>query len=436
MGAIEKFILISYEKILIYLNEVWSDTLKSIKTFDFTIVAKVGSIILFGYILAVILSRYIPRGIKALGKKFNIPINQELILAFRSFLFKLILFIFMLLTVKILKLPTNITFIVSAIVKSILILSILGFVLKIVKIILRNMAHRPKTKKDEDSVQIIQKSTLPLFENTVFVILSIGGIYQVFAIWNVDMTALLAGAGIGAMAIGMAAQNTLSDIIAGILILSGAPYRVGDIVYVKDNLKGRVTQIGLRNTRLVTQNNVEIIVPNTIMGTSQIINESSSKERKGIRIQVDISTASEEDIIKIKDLLIKAVKKCKLISKDKYIKAFMIGFEQDILHFKVQCWIDSPENKEYAKGELIENIYLTLDGAGIDVTMSRKVSTISIENIAPQELHVTQFPNTKQENFIKEIPKIFGTGKPKEIKKNLKRSIFHKESIKKSSNEK
>ena len=404
MDKIEEFLLDSYDKIVKYLNETWLNTVKNIEEFDFTILAKVGSIMLFGYILALIFSKYIPKGIKALAQKFDISVNQELIISLRSFIFKIIIFLFMLIAVNLLELPKNITFIASALVKSILILSIVGFALKMVNSLLTNIANNSRERKDEDSVKVIQKSTLPLFENTALVIFSLGGVYQVFAVWNVDMTALLAGAGIGAMAIGMAANDALSDIIAGILILSGAPYRVGDVVYVRENLKGRVTQIGLRNTRLVTRNNIEIIVPNSIMGTSQIVNESSSKETGGIRLQVEISTASEEDVLKIKSLLIEAVKKCKLVSQDKYIKSFMTGFEQDILHFKVQCWIDDPENKGRAKGELIENIYLTLDSAGIDVTMSRQVSTISIEEIATQEIKIKEFPKTKQEQFIKEFP--------------------------------
>ena len=405
MEKMDEFIINSYEKILKYLNEAWLNSVKNIKEFDFMILAKVGSIILFGYILAVILSKYIPKGIKALGKKFGININQEFTIALRSFIFKVIFFLFMLIVVKVLELPDNIAFIASAIIKSILILSIIGFSLKISKLLLTNMANQPRAKKDEDSVKIVQQSTLPLFENTALIVFSLGGVYQVFAIWNVDMTALLAGAGIGAMAVGMAAKDTLSDIIAGILILSGAPYRVGDVVYIRDNLKGRVTQIGLRNTRLVTRNNIEIIVPNTIMGTSQIVNESSSKEMGGIRIQLDISTASDENIAQIKSILVDAAKETRLISKNKYIKSFMTGFEQDIIHFKVQCWIDNPEDKGYAKGELIEKIYLKLDEAGIDVTMTREqISTISIKELPSQELHITQFPDTKQEQLIKEFP--------------------------------
>jgi len=228
------------------------------------------------------------------------------------------------------------------------------------------------------------------------------GIYQVLSIWNVDMTALLAGAGIGAMAVGMAAKDTLSDIIAGILILTDAPYRVGDVVYVRNNLKGRVSDIGLRNTRIVTKSNIEVIVPNTIMGTSQIINESSSK-KDGIRIEVFISTSNKEDIHTIKRLLVEATKASSKIAQDKEIKPVMTGFQMDMLQFKVQCWIDNPEDKGSAKGQLMENIYLHFKEEDIDITMTR-YQHVKLSYEEAQELHITQFPKTQQEHFIKEFP--------------------------------
>ncbi|MCH9741344.1 MAG: mechanosensitive ion channel family protein, partial [Epsilonproteobacteria bacterium] len=270
--------------------------------------------------------------------------------------------------------------------------------------------------KEEESVRVVQVSTLPLFENTILILFSIAGMYQVFAIWNVDMTALLAGAGIGAMAVGMAAKDTLSDIIAGILILTDAPYRVGDVVYVRDNLKGRVSQIGLRNTRIVTRNNVEVIVPNTIMGTSQIVNESSSKE-DGIRIHIDISVSNNEDVTQVKFYLLKAVEQSKEVNQSKKKKAVMIGFEMDMLQFRVQCWIDDPEKKGDAKAELMENIYLIFKEAQIDITL-RRYQHVKVSHADPQEvyikefpqtsskgeLYIKEFPNTKQEQYIKEFP--------------------------------
>ena len=402
MKKIEIFFLTSYQKIVLYLNQLWNNTVKSIYSFDFTMLVKVGFIILLGYFLAKILSKYIPKSIQLIGKKINLTIDSELILAMRSFIFKLILFLFVLIAINMFSLSESIEFIASAIVKSILILSFVGFIFKIVKLVLYKMANSPRDESDTESVNVVQESTLPLFENTALILFYLAGIYQVFAIWNVDMTALLAGAGIGAMAVGMAAKDTLSDVIAGILILTDSPYRVGDVVYVKNNLKGRVSAIGLRNTRLITKSNIEVIVPNTIMGTSQIINESSSKA-EGIRIQMDVAVSHGEDISTVKSLLIEAVKVSKRIAQDKEIKAMMIGFEREMLRFRIQCWINDPEDKGSAKGELMESVYLKFYDAKIDISMTQ-TQHITVAHEGVQELHVTQFPDTKQEQFVKEFP--------------------------------
>jgi small-conductance mechanosensitive channel len=325
-----------------------------------------------------------------------------------------------------------VSFIISALIKSILLLSFVGFLLQIIRTLLHKMAKNSSNNTDEEVVHVVQESTLPLFENTALIAFYIIGFYLVFSIWNVDMTALLAGAGIGAMAVGMAAKDTLSDIIAGILILTDAPYRVGDVVYVKGNLKGRVSAIGLRNTRLVTKNNIEVIVPNTIMGTSQIVNESSSKEF-GIRIQLDVSVAFGEDVEVVKLLLINSANKAKKVAQDKEIKALMIGFEQYALQFRLQCWIGDPEDKGSAKGELMELIYLNFYNAGIDVAMTREQNINMVhEQLPPQEIRITQFPetnsnvhvkefpDTKQDMHIKEVPNLFGTANMKKMTKVTK----------------
>ena len=441
MENIEKILLVYYEKGLSLLSIKWNSTVESFYAFDFVMLTKIGFVLLLGYFLAKILSKYIPKTIQFIGQRINLSIDNDLILAIRSFIFKLILFSFVLIAVNIMDLPKTIDFIANAIVKSILFISFIAFALNIVKIILNKMAFAPEKENDKESVKVVQESTLPLFENTALIFFSLGGLYQVFSIWNVDMTALLAGAGIGAMAVGMAAKDTLSDIIAGILILTDAPYRVGDVVYVRNNLKGRVVAIGLRNTRLVTKNNVEVIVPNTIMGTSQIINESSAKD-SGIRIQLDISVAVGEDVGRVKELLVASTKNTKRIAQDKEIKALMVSFEQYMLRFRIQCWINNPEDKGSAKGELMESIYITFRHEGIDITMTREQSiTMSHAELPPQEIRITQFPetqqtvhvkefpdtkqevnitefpDTKQEQFIKEIPNIFGTAKAKKLTK-------------------
>ncbi len=432
MERLEEFFLKSYIEVKNYLSAFYYDSVSSLQNFDYMMLIKVSITILIGFFIARLLSTYIPKGMKLFAKKVNFSVDKELMNSLRSFIFKLILFLFILLSINMLNLSENINFIISSFIKSILLLSFVGFILQLIRTLLNKMAKSSSENTDEDVVHVVQESTLPLFENTALIAFYTVGLYLVFSIWNVDMTALLAGAGIGAMAIGMAAKDTLSDIIAGILILTDAPYRVGDVVYVKGNLKGRVSAIGLRNTRLVTKNNIEVIVPNTIMGTSQIVNESSSKEF-GIRIQLDVSVAFGEDVSAVKALLVESANQAKKVAQDKEIKALMIGFEQYTLRFRLQCWIANPEDKGSAKGELMELMYLKFYEAGIEIALTREQNINMVhEQLPPQEIRITQFPetnsnvhvkefpDTKQEMHIKEVPNLFGTAKVKKMTKVTK----------------
>jgi small-conductance mechanosensitive channel len=432
MESLEAFFLKSYQEIETYLNMFYHDKINSWQNFDFMLLFKMGLTLVVGFLIARLLSTYIPKGMKGIAHKVNFSVDKELMNSLSSFIFKLILLLSILLATSMLNLSEDMNLIVSALIKSILLLSFVSFLLQVIRTLLNKMAKAASNSSDEEIVHVVQESTLPLFENTALIAFYTIGFYLVFSIWNVDMTALLAGAGIGAMAVGMAAKDTLSDIIAGILILTDAPYRVGDVVYVKGNLKGRVSAIGLRNTRLVTKNNIEVIVPNTIMGTSQIVNESSSKEF-GIRIQLDVSVAFGEDVEVVKSLLINSANKAKKVAQDKEIKALMIGFEQYALQFRLQCWIGNPEDKGSAKGELMELMYLSFYDAGIDVAMTREQNINMIhEQLPPQEIRITQFPetnsnvhvkefpDTKQDMHIKEVPNLFGTANIKKMTKVTK----------------
>jgi MscS family membrane protein len=99
-------------------------------------------------------------------------------------------------------------------------------------------------------------------------------VYIIFSAWNIDMTVWLASAGIIGIAVGFAAKDTLANLFSGVFILADAPYKIGGFVVLDTAKRGEVTHIGIRNTRLLTRDDVEITVPNSIMGNTKIINES------------------------------------------------------------------------------------------------------------------------------------------------------------------
>ena len=78
--------------------------------------------------------------------------------------------------------------------------------------------------------KLIQSHTLPLFDNIGKILVIGGSIYFVLLSWNINVTAIIASAGIIAAAIGFAAKDTLANLFAGIFIMADAPYKLGDYV--------------------------------------------------------------------------------------------------------------------------------------------------------------------------------------------------------------
>lgn len=140
----------------------------------------------------------------------------------------------------------------------------------------------------------VEERTIPLF-NTLAKLLLVGGaVWAVLVIWRIDARPWLTSAGIVGIAVGFAAKDTLANLFSGVFIVADAPYKLGDFVILDSGERGRVTQVGLRSTRLLTRDDIEIIIPNAVIANAKIVNESGGpwlKER--LRIAVGVAYGSD-----------------------------------------------------------------------------------------------------------------------------------------------
>ncbi len=143
---------------------------------------------------------------------------------------------------------------------------------------------------DRSRLKFIQQSTLSLFDNLLVLFMTGLSIYIIFLIWNIDLTAWVASAGILGLAISFAAKDTLANLFSGVFILADAPYKIGDFIILDSGERGEVTNIGIRSTRLLTRSDEEITVPNSIMGNARIVNEAGGRHEK-FRVSVQVGVA-------------------------------------------------------------------------------------------------------------------------------------------------
>jgi MscS family membrane protein len=145
---------------------------------------------------------------------------------------------------------------------------------------------------------VLQASILPLIHTIVRVVLIALAVYFVFLAWDVNVTAWVASAGIVGLALSFAARDTLSNFFAGVSIDADAPYKLGDYIILESGERGMVTHIGLRSTRILTRDDVEITIPNGVIGNSKIINEAGgASSRHRIRAAVGVAYGSDIDTV-------------------------------------------------------------------------------------------------------------------------------------------
>jgi len=222
--------------------------------------------------------------------------------------------------------------------------------IRIGKLVLRILSEKASDKR------IVQPRTLPLFEFALKIFVVGLAVYGVLLIWKVDITAWLASAGIVGIAVGFAAKDTLANLFSGVFILADAPYKLGDYIVLESGERGMVTEIGIRSTRILTRDDVQIIVPNAVMANTKVINESGGRHVKE-RIRINIGVAYGSDIDKVREALLEVARQSELLADDPEPRVRFREFGASSLDFQLLGWVAEPALRGRAIDELSSAIY-------------------------------------------------------------------------------
>lgn len=233
-----------------------------------------------------------------------------------------------------------------------------------------------------NKVSFLQLRTLTLFDNLAKILIFSIGIYTIFVIWKIDMTAWLASAGIAGIAVGFAAKDTLSNLFSGVFILADAPYKVGDYIVLDQRERGKVTHIGLRSSRILTRDDIEITIPNSIIGNSTIINQSGGPSEK-MRIKIKVGVAYGSDVDQVRSIMLEIAEKDPLVCTSPKPTVRFTAFGASSLDFELRCWVPRPE----MCGQIID---------GLNTTIYKEFTRLGIE-----------IPYAKQDLYIKGLPGSF-----------------------------
>jgi MscS family membrane protein len=229
---------------------------------------------------------------------------------------------------------------------------------------------------------IVQPTTLPVFELLLKGVVVGGALYFMFLAWRVDLTAWLASAGIIGIAIGFAAKDTLANLFSGIFIIVDAPYKVGDFIVLEGDLRGQVTKIGARSTRVLTMDDVEITVPNSTIGSSKIINETGGRSiRSRIKIGVDVAYGS--DIDRVREILLHCAAGVRHVATEPAPDVWFTAFGSSGLSFQLLVWLETPGERGRVIDTLNSAVYKAFAAAGIEIPYTKA------------DLYIKEFPEAR-----------------------------------------
>ena len=254
--------------------------------------------------------------------------------------------------------------ILVALMKSILVVIwILAFNRIIIRIVNDWIRHWNESARQ--GIEIIR-----LVGNIVRILLLGGSIFLLLSIWKINITPLLASAGIAGVAVALAAKETLSNFFGGVSVLLDQPYKVGDYIILDSGERGEVVEIGLRSTRIMTRDDVQISIPNSIITNTKIINESAPEPRFRVRIKVGVAYGSDVD--NVEKILLDVADRNQLVNPEPKPRVRFRSFGDSSLDFELLCWVHRPQDKGRLIHELNRNIYRAFNAAEIKIPFPQR----------------------------------------------------------------
>ena len=189
-----------------------------------------------------------------------------------------------------------------------------------------------------------------------------------------QLKGLLAGSGVIAIVVGFAGQNLFAGIIGGIAIHINRPYKLGDWLKVGDTY-GEVREINWRSTRLCTNDDIYLDIPNNEMVSHQIVNLHYPTEVHAMRIRVGIDYTVPPN--RVKDALGRAAQRAKNVLPNPPVKVFLVDFSDYAMTYEIKFYMGNHSRINETNDSVRTNVWYELKRQGI--TIPFPIRTLHVE---------------------------------------------------------
>ncbi len=236
--------------------------------------------------------------------------------------------------------------------------------------VLRVFINWSLDRVSDDSSQL--KRTLgPLASKIVGLIVGLVAAIIVLDHFDVNIGSLLVSLGVGSLAVALAAQDTLANMIAGFVILADRPFRVGDRIELPSGQIGDVQQIGLRSTLIMNFDSNVIVVPNAELVKGRIVNFAYPHNQ--MRAIVKVSVAYGTEASRVRSILLDIARSHPDILPDPPPDVFFTAMNDSALEFTLIARASDFTKRYKAECDLREQIYEALNKHNIEIPFPQRV---------------------------------------------------------------
>lgn len=309
-------------------------------------------------VIAFILKIFLKVVLKPLAKKTTTKIDDIIVKSLSSLIFYVVFLVGIKVGLQHFELRTTV---LQGIVDTLLILIVTIFLLRIIshlsQLWMKEWKFKTKTSADERLIPFLQKIL-----KAVVIILAV---IFAFNAWSINISPLLATAGIAGIAIGLAVKDSLSNILGGLQLVLDRTFKVGDKVELESGEMGVILDIGLRSTKLKTYDNEVVYIPNGYLANAKIKNFTHPDV--SIRVNVEFGVAYGSDTEKVRQVVLDAVKKIDTVIEEPEPVVQFLKMSDFSLDFIARGWVKEYTEAYSTKIKMTDEIYNALNRAGISI---------------------------------------------------------------------
>jgi len=299
--------------------------------------------------------------LKPLAKKTKTKIDDIVIKSVSSIIFYIALLLGIKVGLQDFEFGENIQAIFDGIINTLIIFVVTVLLLKIISGFAlqwtKEWKFKTKTTADERLIPFLQKIL-----KTVVIVLAL---IFAFNAWKINISPLLATAGIAGIAIGLAVKDSLSNILGGLQLVLDKTFKVGDKIQLESGELGVIMDVGLRSTKLRTYDNEVIYIPNGYLANTKIKN--FTEPDLSIRASVSFGVEYGSDTKKVQKVVLEAIKKIENVLEQPEPGVLFLEMSDFSLDFVARAWVESYTDAYSTKLKMTDEIYNALNKANIGI---------------------------------------------------------------------